>query len=90
MGFEIINLINKTKNLVLNTALDQKIHHISVKKLKILKTNRLKLILTSTINQKMMYLLILHVLRPHLSMCLYVSNIMFQWLLAQQDLMIFI
>ena len=24
MGFEIINLINKTKNLILNTALDQK------------------------------------------------------------------
>ena len=32
MGIEIINLINKTKNLILNTALDQKDSLISVKK----------------------------------------------------------
>ena len=52
MGIEIINLINKTKNLILNTALDQKDSPHIGKKLKMLITNLLKLILISTINKR--------------------------------------
>ena len=48
MGIEIINLINKTKNLILNTALDQKDSPHIGKKIKNTDNKSIEIIVIST------------------------------------------
>ena len=90
MGIEIINLINKTKNLILNTALDQKDSPHIGKKIK--NTDNKSIEINCDFNDQSKDDVFIDFTRPeailkYISCCV---NIMFQWLLAQQDLMIFI